>query len=140
MQNTAPLLALLATLAAAIGSMRLWWLQAPINETRYLIDYCASHSTFPAIRLWRYRIEEVQHLPIMALPDVYDGRPLYQVILWPLIATVAVGMCSLVLAAIFSSGVKKQDKVIRGPRLVSHRQFNLRTIFKRRGAFYIETR
>lgn len=140
MTNAAPLLALLATLAAAIGSMRLWWLQAPRMESRYLLDYLRFTLHVPSHPLWPYRIETVQHLPITVLPDaVYSGRPLYQVILWPLVTTGIVGLASFVLAAMLS-GPKNPDKVIRGPRLVSHWQFNLRTLFRRKGAFYIETR
>lgn len=142
MKKAAPFLALLITVAAAIGSMRLWWLSAPINQTRYLLDYCRLTFHIPSSTFWPYRIEAVQHIPIAALPEaVYDGLPLYQVLLWPLIATVTAGMLGMFIASLLAGDPNgKQDRVIRGPRLVTSRQFNLRTIFKRKGAFYIETR
>lgn len=132
---------ILAILGTAIGSMRLWWLNAPRMESRYLWDYVRLTIAMPRIPFWPYRLETVQHLPITALPEaVYGGRPLCVVLLWPLIATITVGIVGLFLSVIFGDAGGQQDRVIRGPRLVTHRQFNFRTIFKRKGAFYIETK
>jgi hypothetical protein len=131
--------AVLATVAAAVGSMRLWWLHVPRMESRYLLDYCRYTVGMPSYHLWPYRIEVVQHLSPTVLPDaVYGGRPLYMVLLWPLLGTVIVGLSGLIVAAMMSPGPNQQDRVIRGPRLVSRWQFNLRTLFKRKGAFYVE--
>jgi hypothetical protein len=140
MRKVSPLaIALLCTLAAAAGSVRLWWLHAPRLEQRYIADYCRFTVGMPSFGFWPYRIETVQHLPITALPDaVFGGRPLYQVLLWPLVATAIVGLISVFIAATLStdgSGVR----VIRGPMLMSRWAFNRRTLFNRKGAFYIET-
>lgn len=132
--------AVLTTLATAVGSMRLWWMHVPRMQSRYICDYIRLAIGMPSYRLWPYRIEIVQHLSPTVLPNaVYDGRPLYIVLLWPLIAIVLVGLAGLIMSAIFTDN-QGQNKVIRGPRLVGRWQFNLRTIFKRKGAFYIETK
>jgi hypothetical protein len=142
MRKAAPFFALSITLGAFVGAMRLWWVSAPVNETRYMWDYCRFTLGIPSNKLWPYRIEAVQHLPITALSDaVYGGRPLYQVLIWPLVATMIAGVIGLFLASLLSGGPNSsQDRVIRGPKLVTSRQFNLRTIFQRKGAFYIETK
>jgi hypothetical protein len=137
--NAAALLALLATLATAIGSMRLWWLHAPRMETRYLLDYC------------RFTLGDAQlsHLAVphrsgsaladhcfagcgVRWPAAVSGD------LWPLVATAVVCLVSLVLAA--SSGRESEDKVLRGAQIVSHWRWNWPLMFKKseRG-FYIET-
>jgi hypothetical protein len=134
----APLVALLVTLAAAIGSMRLWWMHAPRMESRYLLDYCRFTLHIPSHPLWPYRIETVQQLPITVLPDVY-GRPLYQVILWPLIATGIVGIFSMFIAATLAQS-SNEDRVLKGASIVSHWRWNWPLLFRRsQRGFYVDT-
>lgn len=140
MRQANPLaVALMLTLAAAIGSMRLWWLHATRMEQRYLLDYCRFTLGMPSWHWWPYRIETVQHLPISVLPDtVYGGRPLYLVLLWPLVATAVVGIAGFVIAAMLSSGDRSQQgKVIRGPKIISNFEWWLSQIGRKKG-FYIE--
>lgn len=141
MRKTHPLaVVLFLTAATAIGSMRLWWMHAARMEQRYLVDYCRFTVGMPSWSFWPYRIEIVRHLPITAIPDIFSGRPLYQVLLWPLLATAMICIVGVMVAAM-TSKPDTEDKLLRGAPIVSHWRWNWPLLFRKseRG-FYIETK
>lgn len=141
MKRTPPLaIALFFTAAAAVGSMRLWWLYATRMEQRYLVDYCRFTLGVPDWSFWPYRISVAQHLPLARIPEIFDGRPLWQVLLWPLVATVLVGLAGIIFAAMHA-GPSTKDELLQGAPVVSHWRWNWPLMFRRseRG-FYIDTK
>lgn len=133
-------LTLLLTIGTAIGSMRIWWLHAPRMEQRYLVDYCRLTIGMPSFSFWPYRIQAVQHLPITVIPDIFGGRPLYLVLLWPLIATALAAILSQFVALRFFRR-STNDRLLTGAPIVSHWRWNWPLLFRKsQRGFFIETR
>jgi hypothetical protein len=136
----APLLALLLSLGFFGFLVSLWLDQATPLERHYLLDYARQQFGIGRIPL----ITPKDSMPLPWLRDsLYGGQDIQHLLLWQILAGIAVAFFLLFLARQYESARLEEQangKVIRGPRLVSHRQFNFRTIFKRKGAFYIETR
>lgn len=141
MKQTNPVaVVIMLTIGAAIGSMRLWWLHASRMEQRYILDYCRLSVGMPSWYFWPYRIDIVRHLPITAVPDIFGGRPIYLVLLWPLIATAFVFVAGLVIAAMASKPSAK-DQLLQGAPLISHWRWNWPLLFARsKRGLYIETK
>jgi hypothetical protein len=136
MKKFAPLLALLATLAAGAGFMRLWWLHNGLQRL-YVLDYARFTLGLPSYKFWPYRIEQVYHLSPVYLPQIFHGEPLYMVLLWPLIGTAAVFMLSVFTALALSGGSGiQQGRVLRGPKLISNLAWKWRMMGQKKG-FYI---
>jgi hypothetical protein len=136
MKKAAPVLAFILTLAAAAGFMRLWWLQAGL-ERNYILDYARLTLGIPSLQRWPYRIEQVYHLSPVYVPQIFHNEPLYMVLLWPLIGTALVFICSVGLAATLSgSSPMAQGRVLRGPKLISNLSWKWSMLGKKKG-FYI---
>lgn len=75
--------------------------------------------------------------------NIYDGKTLPWVLFWPLCGTALLFFPALVLAIRLTRAANRDardGRLLRGPRLVSGWRFNLRSLFKRKGGFYIETK
>lgn len=159
-----PLVALLVSLVALGYFTHLWQQRAPLLQAEYLVDYV--RLTFPQVPGWT-KYEVVWYGKRLALPtdegefersyesvdraefgswlqaNIYAGETLPWVLFWPLVGSGLVLIPSLWLAIRFGDEATREardGRLLRGPHLVSHWRFNLPTLFKRKGAFYIETR
>lgn len=159
-----PLVALLVSLVALGYFTHLWQQRAPLLPREYLVDYV--RLSLPAIPGWN-RYEVVWYGNRLALPtdegeftrsrelvdrpqfgswlkaNIYEGKTLPWVLFWPLVGSGLVLIPSLWIAMKLGNEATRQardGRLLRGPHLVSHWRFNLPTLFRRKGAFYIETR
>lgn len=134
-----PLLALMLSLGFFGLLVGQWMDQATPLERHYLLDYARQQA---GIRTPMFTPKD--SMPLPWLRDVlYGGKDIQHLLWWQIAASIAVAFVLLFLARQYEAQRLTQQTngwVIRGPRLVTHRQFNFRTIFKRKGAFYIETK
>lgn len=157
-------------LAMAIGVAsfafftHLWKQRAPLLEGEYITDYI--RLSLPAIPGWN-KYELVYKGEYLALPtdtghlvrsnehvdrqklqawlraNIYEGKALPLVLLWPLLETALIFLPCVTLAIRLTRAANREardGRLLRGPRLVSHWRFNLRSLFRRKGGFYIESR
>ncbi len=155
--------AILITLGAFGYFVHLWRQRAPLLQAFYLSSYI--RTALPPIPFWnQYTV--VMNGKEMALPDdqgtfyaksvklssesfnswlkteIYDNRPLYSVLRWPLIGFGCIFVLLLYFGGKLDRSVNSEardGRLIRGPKIISHWRWNLRTIGKPRH-FYIETR
>lgn len=142
----------------------LWKQRAPLLQREYITDYV--QLSLPAIPGWN-KYELVYKGDYLAVPgdtghlvrshervdrqklqtwlrsNIYDGRTLPWVLFWPLCGTGLLFFPSLVLAIRLTRAANREareGRLLRGPQLVSRWRFNLRSLFKRKGGFYIESK
>jgi hypothetical protein len=76
--------------------------------------------------------------------DIYEGKTVWSVLLWPIIGASLVLLLSMSLAFVFGrneSDEARNGRLLRGPRLISQWRFLLPMLFnKKNRGFYIETK
>jgi hypothetical protein len=76
--------------------------------------------------------------------DIYEGKTVWNVLLWPLIGSSLVLLLSMSLAFMFGrneSDEARNGRLLRGPRLISQWRFNLPMLFnKKNRGFHIESK
>lgn len=142
----------------------LWKQRAPLLQGEYIADYI--RLSLPAIPGW-HKYELVYKGNYLALPtdtghlvrsyeqvdrqklqkwlrtNIYDGNPLPLVLIWPLFGAALIFLPSVTLAIRLTRAANheaRDGRLLRGPQLVSQWRFNLRTLFRRKGGFYIESK
>lgn len=134
----APIAALLLSLCLFGCSVKVWMGRATPLERENLVDYARQQFGMSRIP----GISPKTPLPLSWMREtLYGGKDIQLVLFWPLVVSGIGTFALLLLARAHESRQEDQElngKVLRGPRLVTHWQFNLRTLFKRKGAFYIE--
>jgi ABC-type sugar transport system permease subunit len=157
-----PIGAIVLTVASFFGSVSLWKRQAPLLEREYLTSYVrASYGELPGFNKYTvYRFGKRWALPTdegkiyesrekVNLPEferylrmeIY-GTALWRVLLYPLLSTLAVFLCSMWYAIRAGRNADRDawdGKLKRGARIISNRQWNRLIPSKNRG-FYIETK
>jgi hypothetical protein len=163
-----PLAGLAVSLIAGTVYIFAWRAHADLLPREYLVDY--ARLQLPPLPIdalekrWKY--DEILNGAVLAIPSesgmftcakftpnsreffrdwlqkhVYDGKPLWRVLLWPLIAT-GLTLLSLMAWAVKShqdaNRESRNGRLLRGPRLVTHREWNRCT--KAKEGFWIETR
>lgn len=159
-----PLAAIMLALSIFGYSVKLWHDRAPLLQREYLWTY--ARLSLPEMPLWK-TFTVIKRGETLALPSdsgtftreqaylvrpafhhwlrdtIYEGRALPEVLLIPIVVS-ATAFCLLLFCALAwdrsANRASRDGRLIRGPRLVSHWRWNLRTLFKRKSAFYIETR
>jgi hypothetical protein len=154
---------MLLSLCALGYFVHVWRAHAPLMQAFYLPTYI--RTTLPAIPFWnhysvlmtgsekarlddagdfvpRSRKENHDELGAFLRENVYEGRSLYSVLRWPLIGFAIVFLLLTPLGGKIDRGINSEardGRLIRGPRIISHWRWNLRTLGKP-SHFYIETR
>lgn len=157
-------LAMALGLASFTFFTHLWKQRAPLLQGEYVTDYI--RLSLPAVPGWnqyelvykgdylalptdtghlvrRYERVDRDKLKAWLLANIYDGKTLPWVLFWPLSGTGLIFLPSLIVAIRLTRKANREardGRLLRGPKIVSHWKWNLRTLFRRRGAFYIETK
>jgi len=154
-------MALLLALAALIPLITLWQHHVPLPESYDLKAYALTQVPGPFKHTYSV-LEYGRNLAVPSDPgtftlqtraydreklhewlrdNVYAGQPIWRVLRWPLAGA------GVVLLLLFPIGAWLEDRInreardgrlIRGPQIVSHWRWNLRTWGKARN-FYVET-
>lgn len=157
-------LALTLTGASLWYGVHRWNRQAPLLQREYLAAYAWSGLGWDIGKHPKYTVLHT-YKQLLALPadtgtfhkdkievdppqfhlwlriHIYEGNPLWLVLLWPLIFSGVIGVLSLGCATYYdgkANQATRSGRLVRGPRIIPRWRFNLRS-WNNRG-FYIETK